>query len=120
MSECELPEFYHAGYKTARKVHMCVECRSFIQPGEKYLFAQGRYSFGFASYKQHQLCAEACMFIRDHLNGSECIGFGELFDWMSNYDYFRDQKTDKDVVSIRGMLAKIKWRDYSEPKSSPA
>lgn len=106
MTECELPEFYEAIERTARKSHDCVECRTPIPPGEKYLRCVGKWSFGLESYAQHAACAEACMFIRDNLNSHECIAFGELETWWQDDGQFLDKK--KEVVArFRKIYAKV-------------
>ena len=76
--ECELPSFYTTSEPVARKSHRCCECSSPILPGEKYLLCSGRWYNQISRYRQHLICAEACMVIRDSFNDHECIPFGGI------------------------------------------
>lgn len=105
--DCEIAEFYAHREPIARKKHKCVECGCDILQGEKYFKAVGKWSYGFATYRQHVLCEKACEYIRDHLNGFECIGFGSLFDWCSESGYLSESKDDEKSKVFRAMIADI-------------
>lgn len=113
MSECELPQFYEAKEVIARKNHKCIECKSLINRNEKYLKCTGKWSLGIETYKQHLLCWKACEMVRDNFNGTECIGFGELFEWLNEYDSLKYKKTESDVKEFRTIIAKIIKRQRS-------
>ncbi len=66
--------------RRARKEHRCEECAARILPGETYVYGCGKTADGFFEYKQHLLCRDACVWIRDVLEG-ECIPFGGLREW---------------------------------------
>lgn len=55
------------------------------------------------------------MYIRDHFNDWECIGFGQLFDWGSDdaYGWMPDHKAKPDVQALRNMIAKIRRREHN-------
>ncbi len=113
MSECDLPQFYNWSEPVARKQHKCCECSAPIAKGEKHFVATGKWDFGISTFRQHLLCMEACMFIRDKFNGSECICFGGLEEWVSESRWQQD-KTHPLWRKLRGMLACIKWRERFE------
>jgi hypothetical protein len=87
MSYCDLegPTFYREVVRTARKEHACVECSATILPGEQYYDQAGMWdrSVGVDSFRQHLLCRDACVWIRDVMEG-ECIPFGGLWEWWEN------------------------------------
>ena len=60
--------------KIARLSRKC-ECRAPINVGEKHLKFAGLWHGKFDSYRQHMLCRELCMAIRD---AHECLYFGAL------------------------------------------
>lgn len=112
---CELPTFYSDKEVTARKPYKCVECRAPIEKGEKHLSYAGNWPAvgGFDSGRQHLLCRDACIFIRDKFQDGDCIGFGMLFDcyreYIGNYDDPRAKLNPREKA-FRSMIAKIKWR----------
>lgn len=55
----EGPEAYWKVWRKARKQHICCECASTIDPGEKYLIISGIWDGEFDSFKQCEFCAEA-------------------------------------------------------------
>jgi hypothetical protein len=61
---------------------------------------------------------EACMVIRDRLNGGECVSFGGLkegFHEITQDSYDRKHDKDKPVwKQIRHLMAVILWRERSE------
>lgn len=117
MSECELPQFFNWSEPVARKQHRCCECSAPIHKGEKHFSATGRWDYGIETYRQHLLCCEACMFVRDNLNGSECICFGGLREWHSEARYQYDRKEPHPVWrEFRNKLAAIKRRERVSAK----
>lgn len=76
-SFCEIPDFYEWAEPVARKQHRCCECEAPIMPGEKHFRCAGKWDGEVSSYRQHLVCMEACMWVRDHFGG-ECIPFGGL------------------------------------------
>lgn len=111
MLTCDIiHEFYSHSEVKARKRHPCVECLAPIEPGEVHFRYTGKWDGVISSGRQHLLCMEACMHIRDKLNGGECICFGALKDWMHEYRLDLDRHNEA-VKQIRSMLARILWRE---------
>lgn len=105
------PAFYYWTEPVARKPHRCCECRGPIHVGERHFAYRGKWDGGISTGRQHLLCMEACMLVRDELEG-ECIVFGGLFEWfhdMSGEDWYQSRKADA-WKRLRSMLARIKWR----------
>lgn len=113
MLECDLaPDFYHWSEPIARKPHRCCECRAPIEKGEKHFHARGKLDGEISVYRQHLLCMEACMTIRDEFQGGECIPFGALMDWMHEYKFdLREDRHKEPVKKLRGLMARIRWRE---------
>lgn len=133
--ECDIPQFYATETRKARKSYSCCECGANIDVGEEYLICKGKWGGDFQYWRQHLLCAEACMSIRDEFEG-ECIGFGCLWEWWGeNHDNVNraatempriaadtgtqpqtfgvhplQQRHDK-AIKLRSMIARIKWRE---------
>lgn len=105
ISFCGMPEFYDETFPKARKSYPCVECSAPIENGEKHLRYAGKWDGNVSGGRQHMLCREACMFIRDKFHDGDCIGFGELREYLS--DYTGDRKSHE----FRSIIAKIKWRE---------
>lgn len=110
--ECELPAFYATEEVCAAKVHKCCECIAPIEVGEKHLICTGKWDGTIDRYRQHLLCAQACMMVRDEFN-DDCIGFGQLFEWGGSeaYGWMKDSKTEGRVKDLRNMIAKIIRRE---------
>jgi hypothetical protein len=115
MSECDLPEFYDYSEPVARKKHVCCECSAPIDNGEKHFHCVGKWNGDFQTYRQHLLCMEACMLIRDKFNDHECIAFGELqefFEELTRDQYDRErQRNNESWKRLRSLIARILWRE---------
>jgi len=109
MTECLIASFYKWSEPVARKEYKCCECYAPIMIGEKHFSAIGSWDGEFSNYRQHLLCSEACMFIRDNYNEFECIAFGDLFDYYWEFRLDIDRHSEKGKT-FRAMMAKIKWR----------
>lgn len=59
--------FYRAKNITAKKQHRCTECRSAIQPGEKYERASGKFDGFFKSYKTCCRCIAVREYVKAHV-----------------------------------------------------
>lgn len=114
---CELPEFFVWSEPVARKPHQCCECNAPILSGEKHFSCRGSWNGKFACYRQHLVCMEACMMIRDNFGG-DCIGFGTLKDefneiradnWYPEKDRFKPA-----WQQLRHLMAVIFWRERSQ------
>lgn len=84
---CDYGEGYRAYFEeevVAKKEHRCVECEAPILVGERYLRYRGRADDSWDTGAQHLLCRDACVWIRDALEG-ECISFGSLAEWWSEH-----------------------------------
>jgi hypothetical protein len=108
--DCELPSFAEAYNVVARKEHTCCECSAPILPKEIYVKCVGKWAGEFNEYKQHELCAQACEFVRDHAMTDECIPFGYLKDWASD-ELRHSNKKGTRVKEVRKMLAAIIRRE---------
>jgi hypothetical protein len=108
--ECEIAEFYSFSEPVARKEHRCCECDAPISKGEKHFHAKGKWGGKISDYRQHLLCLEACMYIRDYLNGGECICFGGMWEWHCESKWQVDRR-HVHWRTIRKMLADIKRRE---------
>jgi hypothetical protein len=84
--DCEIPEFYSEDFPVAAKEHRCCECRAPINVGEKHLYCRMKYDGEFQTYRQHMLCRELCMLIRDNGYG-DCVYFGGLRDEIEAGEY---------------------------------
>lgn len=55
--EAEGPEFWRESFPIARKSHVCCECGSIIDPGEKYNHLSGMWNdTGFETFKTCMTC----------------------------------------------------------------
>lgn len=126
MTECELPTFYDYSEPIARKRHRCCECNAPILKGEKHFRGTGKWDGHIQTHRQHLLCMETCMLIRDEFNGFECIAFGDLKEWWDEYrtnikyarrdiarNGLRPGWLDKEELKkLRSMMARIFWREH--------
>lgn len=110
-SDCDLPSFYDVREVKAKKTHHCCECSAPILVGEAYTYCLGKWSGDFQCYKQHNLCANACRWIRDQSDDG-CIAFGSLKEWFHE-DRRYSEKNHPKTVEIRNMMAKIFKRERS-------
>lgn len=107
------PDFYSWREPVARKRHQCIECTATIEIGEKHFHATGKWDGTVSSQRQHVLCMEACMLVRDELEG-ECICFGALKEWYYEIrresQYFQGEKKSAWRKLLR-LMAKIRVRE---------
>lgn len=109
MIGCEIrPEFYTHSEPVARKEHQCCECHAPIPRGEKYFRGVGKWDGDISVHCQHILCMEACMLIRDTIEG-ECISFGGLMDYYG--EYRRDFADTEAGRKLMRMVAKVRVRE---------
>lgn len=108
--ECALAKIYEATERTARKAYKCCECGCEINKGERYLQCSGLWEWGYESHRQHLVCADACMVIRDKID-NECIPFGYLMEWYGEFrSDIRDNRSVNGVPEFRLLMAKILHR----------
>lgn len=107
---CKLPEFFHESYPRAKKQYHCCECSAPILVGEKYGYYFGKWYGSVSTYRQHILCRDACVWIRDKFQSGECLSFGSLKEEYSEYTARWNIKTP-DVKVLRHMMAEIIWRE---------
>ena len=105
---CEVPSFFSYSYPISRKEHRCCECLAPISKGEKYGKFTGMWCGEIQTYKQHIICEAACVYIRKNMNDDECIGFGDLFYYLSELKWCTNYK--KKHIGFRKMVAEIKKR----------
>ncbi len=108
--ECEIAEFYNWSEPVARKEHRCCECSAPIRMGEKHFVATGKWDGQLSTFRQHLLCCETSMYVRDKLNGGECICFGGLVEWLEESKWQCD-KTHLIWREFRNKMAAIKRRE---------
>lgn len=109
--ECEIASFYTHEEPVARKEHRCCECRSPINKGERHFRCTGKWGGKIQTFRQHLLCMEACMFVRDHLS-DECIPFGELEEFIGEFRRdIRESPRGSDCHKLRQMMARIHRRE---------
>jgi hypothetical protein len=102
------PEFWDEAFPIAAKEHRCCECRHKIQKGERYCYIKGKWDGEFSTFRQHLLCREACMTLRDTLMGGECLLFGELGDEGSKpWTTALDEKPK--ASKLRQVMARYKY-----------
>lgn len=87
------PSVYGEKEVVARKEHRCVECSAPILKSEKHLRYSGRWDGNWDSGRQHLLCRDACVWVRDQLE-DRCLAFGELREWWS------DRRSSSDVMNF--------------------
>ena len=112
--DCEVPSLYKSSEPTAAKEHACCECLAKIVKGEKYVLVKAVYDGVFEQWRQHEICAQACEFVRDSdLNDGDCIYFGGLFEWCQDGNILGAYaaRKDENVATLRILLAKIKRRE---------
>ena len=90
-------EFQTHKIRTARKKHVCCECREDISPGDKYEHVSGKSESRFFVYKT---CL-GCMRIRDDLF---CEGYYYEMMWEMLIDHLREAYYDEDESEWSGML----------------
>lgn len=116
MSYCEIPIFFSASWPRARKQHTCCECGQPIFVGEKHGSFTGKWGHHadnkVTTYRQHLECEEACRFIRDYLNGDECIGFGELLSEWRDFIYWKRTNLTEKEKNFRTLMARVLWRKH--------
>ena len=101
------PKVYDESEVVARKEHRCVECSAPILRGEKHLVYRGMWEDYWGGGRQHLLCRDVCVWIRDVIQDGECIAFGELQEWMSEFS----NETGHGTERLRGMFAMIRNRE---------
>jgi hypothetical protein len=107
---CEVyPEFYEWSEPVARKEHRCCECDAPSLKGEKHFVAVGKWGGDFDTHRQHLLCCEACMFIRDHFEDGACIPFCSLIEWWNECPKGGCAEEWKE---LRSLMARIFWREH--------
>jgi len=84
----ELPTLYTEKTPTARKAHICCECGSTINSGEKYELITGLWEGTFETFKTCCFCADVRQSARAvfDLRQDEGIVFGQLWDCV-RYDW---------------------------------
>lgn len=107
-TDCDYSTLSIVRDRKAKKQHHCCECSALILVGEKYVYCIGKWDT-FQVYKQHELCADACRWIRDQIF-DDCIAFGSL------KECFKDEIKDSDrnrseIKQIRKMMADIFRRE---------
>lgn len=119
MTYCDnIPDFYVWSEPRARKVYTCCECRGRIERGEKYFKATGSWEHVVSTHRQHLLCCQVCIHIRDNFyDYEECVPFGEMWEAVGELSVFMDPRhTERsvrqltNVKQLRQMLCWIRLR----------
>lgn len=74
----DAPIAYWETNPIARKHHVCCECGSTIDPGERYWNFKGIWENKFSTFKTCEICKYICT--EAYANGIECIPFGCLYE----------------------------------------
>lgn len=109
MFDCDISaDFFSWSEPVARKKHGCCECSAPILKGEKHYHGRGKWDGRIDDCRQHFLCMEACMLVRDKIN-LDCIPFGSLMEWYGEYrNDIRDQEAGRQLMR---MMVKIRRRE---------
>lgn len=75
------PAVYSEQEVVARKEHGCVECAAAITKGERHLRYSGLWDGQWDNGRQHLLCRDACVWVRDAILEGECLPFGGLSEF---------------------------------------
>jgi hypothetical protein len=112
--DCDVPVFYRHSEPVAAKEHKCCECRAPILKGEKHFMCVGKWEGPPERFRQHLLCMEACMLIRDNFGG-DCIAFGGLkeeFHEIRTDGWYPERDRYKPAWKrLRSLMAKILWKE---------
>lgn len=74
--EGEMPEWAHSHMRTARKAHVCCECRGPIKVGSRFEYTSGKWDGHFETFKTCGYCANLRAALVSKTEGG--IAFGEL------------------------------------------
>lgn len=113
--DCEIPEFYSETFPKAAKVHKCCECKAPIEVGEKHLYYRMKSDGAFWHERQHMLCRELCMILRDADFVEDCIPFGELKSWWAEEQI--SQQRGQEMKPYRDRMAAILRRERQTPET---
>jgi hypothetical protein len=115
MYECDVTtEFFQWSEPRARKEYDCCECGAPIEKGERHFQATGKWEGDFFSVRQHLLCCQTCMVIRDDIQHGNCIPFGSLMDYCQEFRLdIREQARSGQAGAkkLRSLLYRIKRRE---------
>ena len=81
----DAPSVFRQITRTARKEHKCCECRSVINPGDKYMYSSGIWDGSASDYKQCLICGEASNAATEISEPDEAPAFTGLREWMQVY-----------------------------------
>ena len=81
------PEFHERTIRTARKEHVCFECRDTIAKGSKYEHVVGKWDGYVSTHKTCTLCVE----IRNHFACGNGWIYGEVWHDLAE-NFFPDMK----------------------------
>lgn len=107
----EGPEIYSDSEPRAKKQHRCEECRAPILVGERHYYYAGKWDGDFSSGRQHTLCLQACVYVRDKIQGGECIPFGGLKEFMAEVNFSSDDRKNPKWARVRAMFSEIRKRE---------
>ncbi len=80
------PKIFNETNPTAIKHHICCECGSTIDPGEKYWRVTGLWDGGFETFKTCVICENIKS--EAYAEGVECIAFTCLYETVgSEFEY---------------------------------
>ena len=101
------PKVYSWTEPVARKEYICCECKWKIVPGQQYFKAEGLWDEKWSTFRQHLICLQACMYVRDKLD-RECIALGALEEYYEECkDWLITHKKEDKVKIFRDLIAKI-------------
>jgi len=96
--DTEQPTLINETWRTARKPHICCECRRAIKPGERYQVISGLWEGEWSTYKTCESCAD----LRDALESVWCVPLGGLRgEYIEYLDHIGVAEFDDDDRVIR-------------------
>ena len=78
------PDVYNERHVVARKRHICYECGSAIDPGERYERVKGLWEGKWYEFKTCETCFAMKAKYDDELK--DCCAFGELWEFIAGLE----------------------------------
>lgn len=110
VDEADPWKVFHSERRTARKEHVCDECRRTIAPGETYQYARGMLYDGWNRWDQYKMCAH-CLWAAQWLT-EQCGGYlfngvqEELEEHWHEEPLLRSPSLGRRIIGMRR-----KWRN---------
>jgi len=107
----DLPTFYEAIVRTARKEHSCDECSHTIRPGEKYECANGLWEGHFRTWKTCERCVDIRTWTKNNVP-CLCWAHGNMIEDCREAIEAAADRAREETKGLRfGFLRRIALRD---------